>query len=171
MSRTNTPRRRRPSRTVRAERIMRRLAIAGAVPVGAVALWVSYGHIHDVTLAAGESPTTARIMALSVDGLMVTAAVAIMSGRRSLLPYLAFVAGLAASLGANVLSASGSPVSYVVAGWPALALTLTSELLLRLLVPARAKPRRRTRSTPARSRTAKATTKSAPVRKLHPVAA
>lgn len=136
------------------QKLMRRLAFAGAIPVGSVALIVSYGHIHDVTLLAGETPLTATIMGLSVDGLMLTAAVAIMSGRKSPLPYLAFMCGLFASVAANVLSAEGSVVSYAVAAWPAIALTLTSELLLRLSF--KTPPRKAARRKPATIRRLKA---------------
>lgn len=152
MGKTTT--RKRTTAAQRSQRRMRALAIVGAIPVALVALYVSYGHIAAVTLAAGESPITSAIMALSVDGMMLTAGVAIMAGRRSMIPYLTFGVGMVASLAANVISAEGSLVSYVVAAWPALALTLTSELLLRLTTPPR--PRRRKRTTKPSTRKAQA---------------
>lgn len=143
------------AKSVRAERIrqcvLRSVAIGGSVPPMLVALFVSYGHIHDVTLKAGESPQTAAIMALSIDGLILVSSVAIISGRRSLVPYLAFGMGVTASLAANLVSAEREIVSMVVATWPAIALVLTSELLLRLLLPP---TRKRTRKR-SQTRTAK----------------
>lgn len=133
-------------RKLRAERTMRIIATIGAVPVGLVGLWVSYGHIYDVTLNAGESQSTAAIMALSVDGLMIVSGISIVSGRKSFMPYLAFTLGMLASLAANVVSADPSGLSYVVAGWPAVSLTVTSELLLRMWAPARRKPKPRARA-------------------------
>lgn len=121
------------------KRILNRLAIAGAVPVLGVALFVSYGHIYHVTLQAGESQMTAAIMALSIDGLALVASVAIISGRRSIMPYAAFACAMVASLGANMLSADPNPISYAVAGWPTVSLLWASEILLRLMVPAPAK--------------------------------
>ena len=48
-----------------------RLAATGAV--AAIAAWISYHHIVEVALRAGESPTSARLLPLSVDGMMLVA--------------------------------------------------------------------------------------------------
>jgi hypothetical protein len=51
---------------------------------------------------------------------------------------LALTAGVAASIGANVLHAAHNPISQAIAAWPPLALLLTVELVARVPVHTRA---------------------------------
>lgn len=147
------------ARAARTRTVMRAVALTGGLPVFAVALYVSYGHIRHVTLTGGESVATANIMALSVDGMLLVASVAMLAGYRTVSAYAAFVLGCLASLGANIFSAVevGTPTAYVVAGWPAVAMIVTSEMLARMFLPAKAKrrkaPARRATATVRASRT------------------
>lgn len=132
---------------------MRGLGIAGALPVGAASLYVSYGHMRDLIISAGESGLTPYVLPMAVDGMMLTSAVSILANRGTKIPYVAFGVGVAASLAANVASAQGGdPVALIVAGMPALLLVLTAEVLLRLIVPVARRRKRRTTKVPAHSR-------------------
>lgn len=52
-----------------------RLRVAWAGAIAGIAAWVSYWHMVEVALAYGESETAAHLLPLSVDGLVVVAAV------------------------------------------------------------------------------------------------
>jgi hypothetical protein len=145
---TRTPKRK-PTAAQRQRRAsvwMRWLGILGAVPVDVTAFYVSYGHMRDLIIAHGESGLTPYILPLAVDGMMLTSAVAILANRGTRIPYVSFVVGLVLSLAANVATALGENVtSLIIAGVPTVLLVFTSEILLRLIVPARRK-RRTTRT-------------------------
>ena len=107
---------------------------ASAAIVAGIAGYASYWHQVAVAQAAGEREELAHIMPLSVDGLLVVASIAMVDaraeGRRpSRWARLAFTVGIAASVGANVMSAHPTLLGRLVAGWPALALLLVVETL------------------------------------------
>lgn len=118
-----------------------RLAVAAVAIVAAV---VSYQHLYTVAVVAGES-WRAWLLPLSVDGLVIAASLAAFRAKRNLEPVhamtkLSLATGLVVSLGANVLvpflpdlgTEQLSMLSATVAAWPALALGLAFEELLRL---------------------------------------
>lgn len=103
-----------------------------ATLVALVAGAVSYRHIHTVTVAAGEPGWVAAIMALSIDGLMVVSANYITAAKTPsgrIWAFVGFLAGLGASVAANIMAAQPTLVGRVVAGWPAVALVLTAGVL------------------------------------------
>jgi hypothetical protein len=102
--------------------------------VAGIAGYASYWHQVAVAQSAGEREELAHIMPLSVDGLLVVASIAMVDaraeGRRpSWKTKVAFAVGIAASVGANVMSAQPTLLGRIVAGWPALALLLVVETL------------------------------------------
>jgi hypothetical protein len=104
--------------------------------VAAIALWSSYSHMVHVALHYGERPEVAYAMPFSVDGMLVVASVVMAddkrrAGRIRLIPRIAFTAGVAASVAANIAAAHPSIGARVVAAWPALALLLVVEMLAR----------------------------------------
>lgn len=111
----------------------------GTVAVAIVAAAGSYAHMRQLSLMAGQPGWLAWMLPASVDGMMIVASVAMTDGRTIRWPSrLAFWVGIAASLAANVLSAHPGwvaahqeTVASVVAAWPALALLLTVEILVR----------------------------------------
>ena len=115
--------------------IMRIIAIVGTSLVGLGALWISYGHIYDVSRVAGESHVNAMLIPAGIDGLLIVSGVAIVSGRKDYVSYGSFAFGIMASLVANVLSASGSILSYGLAAIAPIALVGASEMLLRMFFP------------------------------------
>ncbi|GLF95982.1 DUF2637 domain-containing protein [Streptomyces yaizuensis] len=105
------------------------LARVDAVLVQAViAAALSFAHIHDVALAAGQDGWKAWAYPISVDLLLVAAWRRLRTGPSKAMGWCWFVIALAASLGANVATAGLLDLDDVpawlrilVAGWPAVA--------------------------------------------------
>ena len=111
------------------------ITAAAVAAVAVVAAAASYSHMHELAVQAGEGEM-ARVLPLSVDGLVVAATMTLLSARRAgrkagALPWLALFLGLGASLAANVAAAEPTVVGRLVAAWPPVALALSFELLLR----------------------------------------
>ncbi|MDK9498406.1 DUF2637 domain-containing protein [Streptomyces katrae] len=114
---------RRPVRSVRPDAVLVQAVIAGAL---------SFAHLHDLAVAAGQTGWKAWAYPVSVDLLLVAAWHRLRALRDSGEPARSawswFAVALAASLGANVATAGLLDLSDVpdwlrilVAGWPALA--------------------------------------------------
>ncbi|MEV0391782.1 DUF2637 domain-containing protein [Polymorphospora rubra] len=89
-----------------------------------------------VALRFGERPEVAYVLPLSVDGMLVVASAAMMEDKRAgrrvrWSARLAFVAGVVASVAANIAAAQPSLGARIVAAWPAVALLLVVEMLTR----------------------------------------
>ncbi|MEO3972880.1 DUF2637 domain-containing protein [Streptomyces sp. CAU 1734] len=105
------------------------LARVDAVLVQAViAAALSFAHIHDVALAAGQDGWKAWAYPISVDLLLVAAWRRLRTGPSKATGWCWFVIALAASLGANIATAGLLDLDDVpawlrilVAGWPAVA--------------------------------------------------
>lgn len=111
-------------------------SVAGAAAVAGVAAYSSWQHMVSTALRVGERTDVALVLPLSVDGLLVTASMAMVADRQAgrtprWSARLAFAVGVAASLAANVAHAHPTWGARAVAGWPALALLLVVELLSR----------------------------------------
>lgn len=109
---------------------------ASAGTVASIAGYASYWHQVHVATLAGERTELAHIIPLSVDGVLVVASIAMVdAGREGRKPSWAtrvgFVVGIAASIGANVMSAQPTLLGRAVAAWPAVALLLVVEMLSR----------------------------------------
>jgi hypothetical protein len=106
------------------------------VSAGVVAAWSSYSHMTHVARRFGEVAEVAYLLPLSVDDLMICAAVAMADDKRGgrkvrLSARIAFVVGILASFGANIAAAQPTIGGRLIAAWPALGLLLTVELLSR----------------------------------------
>jgi len=115
-------------------RAARVVTVAAVLLVAGVAAVVSYAHMQTVSHRAGEG-WRAWLLPLSVDGLVVAASMALLTRRQSALPggwlaWCALLAGVGASLAANVAAAEPTVTARVVAAWPALAFAVAFELLL-----------------------------------------
>jgi len=97
--------------------------VLGVAVVAAVA---SYEHAYDLGRAHGESGWTARMVPLTVDGLIYASSMLDSARRKATVPALArcrLGLGMAATLAANVAHGLGhGPVGAAVAAWPAVAL-------------------------------------------------
>ncbi|WP_432139405.1 MULTISPECIES: DUF2637 domain-containing protein [unclassified Streptomyces] len=93
-----------------------------------IAAALSFAHLHDVAMAAGQDGWKAWAYPISVDLLLVAAWRRLRSGNTKAAAWCWFVIALAASLGANVATAGllglGNVPAWLrilVAGWPAIA--------------------------------------------------
>ncbi|MFG3660308.1 DUF2637 domain-containing protein [Streptomyces sp. NPDC047706] len=93
-----------------------------------IAAALSFAHLHDLALAAGQDGWKAWAYPVSVDLLMVAAWRRLRSGEAKAAGWCWFLVALAASLGANVATAGLLDLDDVpawlrilVAGWPAVA--------------------------------------------------
>jgi hypothetical protein len=117
-------------------------ALAGTV-VALGAAVVSYAHMHELCVAAGDSELLAGITPLLVDGMVVFASALLYAQKRlgqeaHWLALIGVALGVVASLGANIASkipeaASSDTVRLTVAAWPPLALGIVGHLAWQLL--------------------------------------
>ncbi|MPZ64551.1 MAG: DUF2637 domain-containing protein [Pseudonocardiaceae bacterium] len=108
--------------------------VGAVLLVAAVAAVVSYAHMETVADRSGEG-WRSYLLPLSVDGLMVAASMVLLTRRRAGLPggalaWCALLAGVGASLAANVAAAEPTITARLVAAWPAVAFAVAFELLL-----------------------------------------
>jgi hypothetical protein len=118
-----------------ADRVSRWSTALAVLGVAAVAAVASYEHAYDLVRAHGEAGWTARLVLLTVDGLIYASSMVMLDAarRRTPVPALArwlLGLGIAATLAANVAHGLGHGlVGAAVAAWPAVALVGSYELL------------------------------------------
>jgi Protein of unknown function (DUF2637) len=113
---------------------VRRITTTAVVAVAVVAAVASYEHMRALAGLAGEG-WRSWLLPVSVDGLAVAASMTMLVRRRTgdqagVLPWVALLLGLGASLAANVAAADPTVVGRLVAAWPPVGLLLSYELLL-----------------------------------------
>jgi Protein of unknown function (DUF2637) len=113
---------------------VRRITTAAVLSVAVVAAVASYEHMRALAAVAGEG-WRSWLLPISVDGLAVAASMTMLVRRRAgqragVLPWVALLLGLGASLAANVAAADPTVVGRLVAAWPPVGLLLSYELLL-----------------------------------------
>jgi hypothetical protein len=124
-----------------------RVSTAGVVTaVAGFAAVVSYSHIYDLARAHGQSGTAARLLPLSVDGLILAASLVMLHEARSghsapVRAYLMLGLGVAATVAANVLYGLGfGALGAVISAWPAVAFVGAVEMCMWLIRKARPEP-------------------------------
>jgi Protein of unknown function (DUF2637) len=118
---------------------VRRITTLAVLAVALVAAIASYDHQRALAELAGEG-WRAWLLPVSVDGLVVAASMSMLVRRRVGLPagalaWASLLAGIGASLAANVAAADPTAVGRVVAAWPPVALLLAWELLMHVRAP------------------------------------
>lgn len=119
-----------------ADRVIRWSTAGAVVGVAAVAAVASYEHAYDLVRAHGEVGWTARLIPLTVDGLIYASSMVMLDSarRKASVPGLArwlLGLGIAATLAANVAHGLGHGlIGAGVAAWPAVALVGSYELLM-----------------------------------------
>jgi Protein of unknown function (DUF2637) len=113
---------------------VRHITTVAVLAVAAVAAVASYEHMRALAAVAGEG-WRSWLLPVSVDGLAVAASMTMLVRRRAgqragMLPWVALLLGLGASLAANVAAADPTLVGRLVAAWPPVGLLLSYELLL-----------------------------------------
>jgi hypothetical protein len=122
-----------------ADRVIRWSTAAAVIGVAVVAAVVSYEHAYALVHAHGEISWTARLIPLTVDGLIWASSMVMLdcARRDARVPALArwlLGLGIAATLAANVAHGLGHGlVGAAVAAWPALALVGSYELLMMII--------------------------------------
>ena len=129
-----------------ADRTIRWSTAAAVVGVAVVAAVVSYQHAYALVHAHGEAGWTARLIPLTVDGLIWASSMVMLDSARrgARVPSLArwlLGLGIAATLAANVAHGLGhGPIGAAVAAWPAVALVGSYELLMVIIRGAQPEP-------------------------------
>jgi Protein of unknown function (DUF2637) len=122
--------------TVTGDRVIGSIAAVVVVAVAAFAAIISYSHIYDLARAHGQAGVAARLLPLSVDGLILAASLVMLlearTGRAA--PVLARVMlglGVAATIAANVAyGAADGLTGAAISAWPAIAFIGCAELLV-----------------------------------------
>jgi len=101
--------------------------------VAGITAYASYLHGYHVALRYGELREIARLLPISVDGMMIVASIAMVDDRRagrSIRPWakIGFLTGVAASGSANLAAAQPTIGGLFVTGWPALALLIVVQI-------------------------------------------
>jgi Protein of unknown function (DUF2637) len=134
---------------VNGETFARILTGIAVLAVAVVAGIVSFTHIETLALGHGYTLGTARLLPVSVDGLIVASSLACLTearsrGEASRLSRAGLALGIVATLAANVAAgAQFGIVGAVVNAWPAIAFIVASEILLRTIRATRDIPRDR----------------------------
>ncbi|WP_327005499.1 DUF2637 domain-containing protein [Dactylosporangium sp. NBC_01737] len=115
---------------------MRLARAASTAAVASIAAWSSWSHMVHVALRFGERPEVAYVLPISVDGMLIVASTVMVDDKRNggrvrWSARIAFVAGVAASVAANIAAAEPTAGARIVAAWPAVALLLVVEMLAR----------------------------------------
>lgn len=116
---------------------IKRTCVVAVAAVAAVAAVVSFDHMRALASDAGEG-WKAWILPISVDGMLVSASLVMLTRKRAgqpvgALAWSGLVLGLLVSLAANVAAAEPTLIGRLVAAWPPIALGLSYELLLTLI--------------------------------------
>jgi hypothetical protein len=131
---------------VTGDRVIRVATAAVVTAVASFAAVVSYSHIYDLGRAHGQAGTAARLLPLSVDGLILAASLVMLHEARNRRPAPALARfalwlGIAATLGANAAyGAPFGPLGVVVSTWPAVSFVLAVEVALGLVRRGRPTP-------------------------------
>ncbi|MEV5705095.1 DUF2637 domain-containing protein [Actinoallomurus sp. NPDC052274] len=117
-------------------RVIRWTTTLSVVVLAVIAAIVSYRHMYLLVRRYEETPWTAVLLPISVDGMIVTSSMSLLMDSRSrrrsgLLPWALLLIGSTAGLAANVAVAEPSVVGRLIAAWPSCALIGSYELLMR----------------------------------------
>jgi Protein of unknown function (DUF2637) len=130
---------------VTGDRLIRASTALVVTAVASFAAVVSYSHIYDLGRAHGQAGTAARLLPLSVDGLILAASLVLLHEARNRRPAPALARGMlalgvAATVAANVAYGAGFGwPGAVISAWPAVAFIGAAEMALGLVRRARAR--------------------------------
>jgi uncharacterized protein DUF2637 len=122
-----------------ADRIIRWTTAVAVIGVAAIAAVVSYEHAGDLVRAHGETGWTARLIPLTVDGLIYASSMVMLDSARRKVPVPALARwllglGIVATLAANIAHGLGHGlIGAAVGAWPAVARVGSYELLMMII--------------------------------------
>jgi hypothetical protein len=112
---------------VSGDRVIRFVTAAVVCAVAAFAAVVSYSHIYGLGRVHGQDGTAARLLPLSVDGLILAASLVLLHEARNgrdaprLARFMLWL-GIAATIGANIAYGAGyGLLGALISAWPAVA--------------------------------------------------
>jgi Protein of unknown function (DUF2637) len=121
---------------VTGDKLIRFATSAAVTAVAAIAATVSYSHVYDLGRTHGQSGVAARLLPLSVDGLILAASLTLLLAARNglratALPRFALWLGIGGTIAANLAYGFPyGPVGAVLSVWPGAAFVLGIEILL-----------------------------------------
>jgi Protein of unknown function (DUF2637) len=121
------------------DRLIRITTALAVLTVAIIAAVISYRHAYELVTTHGEPGPTARLVPLTVDGLIWSASMVILDANRRHQPVSALAkwslgVGIVATIGANLAHGVGhGPIGALVSAWPAVALVGSYELLMALV--------------------------------------
>ncbi len=125
------------------DKLIRLTMTVAVLALASVSFAVSYRHCFELALRLGEDKGTARIVPLTVDLLLVSSALTGLFCSRYGLPQprlarFALLLGIGATVTVNVASGLAHGIwAAAFDGWPAVALVISSELLLWVIAAGR----------------------------------
>jgi Protein of unknown function (DUF2637) len=129
---------------VNGDRVIRFATAAVVCAVAAFAAVVSYSHIYGLGRADGQDGTAARLLPLSVDGLILAASLVLLHEARNdrdapALARLMLWLGIGATVGANIAYGAGyGLLGALISAWPAVAFIGSAEIAMQQVRRARA---------------------------------
>jgi hypothetical protein len=128
---------------VTGDRVIRFTTAAGVCAVAAFAAVVSYSHIYGLGREHGQDGTAARLLPLSVDGLILAASLVLLhearNGREApgLARFMLWL-GIGATIGANIAYGAGYELlGALISAWPAVAFIGAVEIAMQQVRRAR----------------------------------
>lgn len=125
-----------------ADKWIRYITIAAVAAVGLAAAVLSYRHQFDLAANHGESAVTAKLLPISIDGLLVAGSLAVLDASRRDTGHawparMTVGLGVAMTMWANIVHGLGFGwAGIVLSGWPPVALMAAIEVLARMVRPA-----------------------------------
>lgn len=126
------------------DRVIRFTTAAAVCAVAAFAAVVSYSHIYGLGRDHGQDGTAARLLPLSVDGLILAASLVLLHEARNgrdapgLARFMLWL-GISATIGANIAYGAGyGLLGALISAWPAVAFIGTVEIATQQVRRARA---------------------------------
>ena len=125
------------------DRVIRFVTAAVVCAVAAFAAVVSYSHIYGLGRAHGQDGTAARLLPLSVDGLILAASLVLLHEARNdrdaprLARFMLWL-GIGATIGANIAYGAGyGLLGALISAWPAVAFIGSVEIAMQQVRRAR----------------------------------
>jgi Protein of unknown function (DUF2637) len=125
----------------RADRVIRYSTVAAVAIVGLAAAVLSYRHQFGLAAGHGESALTAKLLPISIDGLLLAGTLAVLDASRrqtghSWAARITVGLGVAMTMWANIVHGLGFGwTGIVISGWPPIALMAAIEVLARMIRP------------------------------------
>jgi hypothetical protein len=125
----------------RTDRVIRWTTVAAVAAVGLAAAVLSYRHQFELAAGHGESALTAKLLPISIDGLLLAGTLAVLDASRRQTGHacaarITVGLGVAMTMWANIVHGIGYGwTGVIISGWPPVALAAAIEVLARMIRP------------------------------------